>query len=417
MQFIGRIALAKQSTYYVGITMLTALIAFIAIPFFTKVLSPSEYAIAGIFQSLVFIVSLCLELSILTRRAFVISSDKANISDAMIASSLASVIAAIVLCLIIMACWSLFSPLIPLGLGWVLAGIGAATLQTVALTAFALWQMSQAIWKYCVFRVVLSVSYLFIAMLGLYVFSMGWQAIAIAYIVSSVASVAIIVISIRRDYQIILKLSSAKFRVALSYLMQVLPHKLAAAIFLYSGPLLIVYYIDANEGGIYVLAAQLAMINYLIFESIQTAIIPHLMTSAKGEISTTPHAKHIIRDYCAIVILVALAFALVAPVAIEIIFPESYARVPIYIPWMAAAACLHGFTRLIQQMIFISADSYKSISFLSVISAVVYVAATILLLNNMGAIGGGIGLLIGQAFWLLAMAFCRVRQRSSATQS
>lgn len=413
--------LALRSIIYALINIMPSGVALLVMPLITLRIAPAEYGIGGLYLSIITGFLVLMEYSLILRKAYIRHDEGDRLSESLTACILIYALAVALLALLAMLSWERVEGFIPLSRGWILAALATAGMQAVLTLSFALLQIAQRVKHYCLLKLVFTLGYTGYALAGLFVFDMGWQALAFGSVLGTLSSAGVAAWRVRPLFRLRWLPRRAVFAQTLRSALALMPFRLALAIFTYGGVFLVAYAADTEQSGLYLFAFQICNIIALVYDSVLTAIVPTLV--AHHSLSPSgPHAldartrRRMAAGYVLLVCLSSLGLAAVAPFLIGFLFPSAYGAAVPFIAWIACARCFHGINRITQELSFFDTDHFRRIALVSLLCALCYVAATLLLLDRYGGIGAGMGLAAGHGLWLLALLPLRRRRAGHSSR-
>jgi len=393
--------MAVHSAAYLAINILSSAVACVIFPLFTLVLSPAEYGTAGVYLAIIAAVASCLEYGLLVRRTYIQNANPSRLSEEICACVTLYFIATAILSASAFLLWNSISRGIPISRLWLMAALFTGFFQACLSLTFALWQISQFVRTYCSFKILFMLLNVLIALIGLFGFSLGWEALAWASLVPTLLTLSAAAWDAAHRYNLNWRLNVKTIAVTAKSIFALIPYRLSITVFAYAGPILVATYVNIAQSGLYILAFQICTVIGLGYESIISAIIPHVVVSEANPTSLKPVAKTKIMIVCiALVCCMSLFIALLAPPLIRLIFPAAYDGAIPYILWLSLARCFHGINRMAQEIIFFYTPGFSTISIFSLVVSLLYTGITVILLKVFGGIGGCIGLAAGHGLWL-----------------
>lgn len=410
--------LALRSMIYAMINLLPSGVALLVMPFITMKMTPTEYGVSGLYLAIIAGMLSAIEFSLIVRKAYVHHEQGEALSEALSACGAIYTLLIAGLILVAMAAWPLLASFVPLSRGWVLLALVTAGMQSVISLNLSLMQISLRVKLFCTMKLLFTFSYPAVALLCLFVLDMGWQSLAYASLCATVATVLVSGWRLKLAFGLHWVLGRERFVRTFQTILSLTPFRLALAIFTYAGPFLVAYAADTEQSGLYIFAFQICNVIGLVYDSILTAIVPHMVAHhkiSKVDALDVATRRRLASGYILVVIIASLALALLSPLVVGLLFPESYQPALPFIGWIAVARCFHGINRINQELSFFDMDSFRRIAGVSLGAALAYVVVTLTLLRIYGPLGAGMGLAAGHGLWLVALVVAKpwlVRKRS-----
>ena len=406
--------LAWRSMLYVLVNVFPSALGLLILPVVTRVVTPTEYGLFSLYASIITGVLVCLEFSLIIRKAYVKQEDGNALSETLSACLIVySVVLAVVLLPALWA-WDWLTPYKYITRPWLALAIGTAFLQALMTLAYSLWQISQHAKIYCLFKLLFTLSYTSIMLFATFVLEFGWRGMSMSLTMASIITFVLSLYPVFRLYTLRWRFNRARLAQVRRDVLGLMPFRVAVAIFTYGGPFLVAYGTDPRQSGFYMFAYQVCLVIALGYDSILASMLPHLVAPAGSEHAFTPEMRRRnLLYYVGLVGLASLGIAVVGPYVVYWLFPANYAPAAAFIAWLALARFFHGLNRMVQELCFFNTERFRTIAFISLFMSLVYVWLTVVLIREFGSIGGGMGMAAGHALWLAALLIYRAAKNAS----
>ena len=405
-----------HSLTYLGTNVATSLISLLTIPILTHFLSPGQYGEMAIYLAISNGVLWCLELGLPIQRLYVrnhVAPERLS-EDIGIFLGLYFISAIPILTLPFLF-WETITAWAPIDPWLVMAALLNGCFLTYLTLSYGLWLISQCAFRYALFKVCVSILNLALVMLGLFWFSLGWKAVALGSLVSSLVVFLVSLRDILPRFNVKLRLTKEIIGRNLKTICTVIPLNMALAIVGNAGSLLVAYYASISEGGLYLFALQITAAIPLFYDGIASAILPYLVTVNRYATTRPVTRLALVSAYVTSVCLLTALLIFVIPYIIHWFFPASYSMAIPFITWLAIARCLGGISRPIVEMVIYKTDSLKQISGYYFLTSLMYVGVTILLIQHYGAAAAGIGLIFAYITRIVIILPFAVKMRRQKT--
>lgn len=396
--------LAWRSMLYVLVNIFPSALGVLILPIVTRVVTPTEYGLFSLYASIITGLLVCLEFSLIIRKAYVKDMGSESLSETLTACVVIYAAAVGVLLAPALLLWDELTPYKYITRPWLAVALGTAFTQALMTLAFSLWQISQHAKLYCQFKLLFTLSYTLIMLLATFGLGYGWRGMSAALSLASLITLGFGLRPVFRLFTLRWRFNRGRVAQVRRDVLGLLPFRLAVAIFTYGGPFLVAYGTDPRQSGLYMFAYQVCLVIALGYDSILASLLPHLVAAPGSEHAFNAEQRR--RSILYYVLLVGAAcagIALVGPLLVHWLFPKNYAPAVAFIGWLSLARFFHGVNRLVQELCFFNTERFRTIAYLSLCMALGYVWGTVFLIREYGSIGGGMGMAAGHALWLAVL--------------
>lgn len=394
-----------RALIYLGANILNAAIPFLLMPILTRILSPADYGIIGMFNMTLSIFSAFTGLSV--HGAIAIRSFQMEKHE--LAQYISTCIGILLLSTVIMlAVTVLFGDRVAQFVGiptsWLLIAVVLSGVQFIANIQLALWQVKGQAKHFASFQVMQSLINIVISLLLILVAGMAWQGRVLGQVITGgVVSVVAIIWLAKANYLV----SPIKWRQyaddALRFGIPLIPHIIGATMMLVAGRLIITNFLDVASTGIYMVAMQFGMVFGFIGEAFSKAYSPWLYSKLKDESKTSNQLIVGISYFCFISFFVV---SCAVGALIYVLFPyfvgNSFLSARNIVFWLVLGNGFSAMYYVVSGFIFFSSKT-KYISISTVVSGLISLVVTFSLIKPWGILGAGVGFFISQvSMFLLA---------------
>lgn len=211
------------------------------------------------------------------------------------------------------------------------------------------------------------------------------------------AACAVLVAVLRRRGLFRFTFDTAKFREMAAFSLPLVPAQLALFATLYASRLIVNDVATLHEVGLFTFASQIAAITSLATLGINAALAPLIMAHHE-EPSTPPMLARLFEGFTAVAIMLCLLLGLFAPQLIVLIGNPDYFGAGSLVMILAPAAMLSQMY-IFSPGFFLAKKTSHQMA-VSIISAVIGIAANYLLVIRFGIFGAAVGSLIGAGVFL-----------------
>jgi len=390
-------------TYFAS-TLINALVPFLLLPVMTRLMDPSDYGRAAMFQSICYIASTLSGFAMRTplMRFFAISG-RAERRDYLASNMAISGLLAAVTVLACLAAIKPISELTGLSVFWVILAALTGVVTTLSQIYLTVLQTDDRALSYSLFQIGITMANIAISLVLMIACSLSWQGRNLGVVLSTVigAVFAMSVLMWRHDIG----------RVKREYVLDSLtlgaagmPHTFANALISYADRFFLSGAYSMSEVGLYSVSSRLAQGYYFLGSSLNLALSPWAFRQL-GAMKTEKDVRRLITiavRLMALMTVAAVLFYLFVVVVIEVILPAKYAGALLFVPWLMGAAYFNTIYFVVVQPIFF----YRQVRVLS-ISGLFICVSGLAMIYGFSALFGPIGVamgMFGSRFILFAVA-------------
>jgi O-antigen/teichoic acid export membrane protein len=338
-------------------TLIAGLCHVLLILLLGKLLSPEQYGIVAVFQSLVVAFTSLAGLNTLgaaSRRLFDIDGDESEVGALVAASIIVLLITSACIGALVFMLRGTLSSSFQIDRGVAIAALFVASTSVIVQTRQNLWQFRQQSLLAGSVQVLRSITDLLLsAAFLLFVLPGAGGRIAGLMVTTGLLALPSYFLLIRDGLCKFKYLTARHFLDALSFGVPLTPHVLGKFILNYSDRLIIVYLIGLEDAGVYALAAQLALVLELAFASVNNAFAPWLYNELRDEEAGT-RERLVRRTYVAaavIAVICGLAAAL-SVLVLEHITGSAYRDAKLVLLWLILGQSFNAMYLLVTNYLF-----------------------------------------------------------------
>lgn len=386
----------KSVVIYAGTSAIATAIPVFLLPILTRVLSPADYGLVGMFLIYVNIATAVVGLGLngaLSVRYFQDKFDFPTYTSGCIWLTGLT-------CLGAGAVYLLFSGLLQSILNmptqWVLLAICAGGANSILLLRLAIWQAERRAMPFGFLRIVQAGIDIGLSLLLVVVVWQTWQGRAISIAGALMIVGAVSLYSMWRGGYLRRKMDPEMTKDALSFGLPLLPHLLGGLAISFIDRFLVMNLIGLEKLGIYLVAAQIGLILNLIIVSVNRAFAPWLMRLlAQEDGDVRVRIVRVSYLYMAAITVLVAATMAISPWLIRLLAtPDFYAAqqvMPYVVLGTGFTAFYYVFTNYLY---YANRTGWLSIS--TLVSAGIAVCVTYVLVQRNGLVGAGQAYAIGQ---------------------
>ncbi len=373
---------------YTLANILNSAIPFLLLPFLTKYLTPSDYAIVDLFQAAsqfaIAIVGLN-TFSALSR--FYFDENEKSFSE-YVGNSLIVLLGSSIIVFAISLLFNVqFESVLKIPKDWIWLIVLYALSLNIISTLLSIWQVKYKAVKYGTFRIIRTLFDVLLSIGFILILKYNWEGRILGQVIAvCVFSLIALYLMIKSKY-VIFAFKLEKIKKLLSFGSPLILHILGGIIIIYSDRLFIANYIGLESAGMYAVGYQVGMIVYIIQTSFNQAWVPWLFERLKKNIfeDKIKIVKFTYLYFVGILIL-AVCVALFAPLIYKLFVNDSYIKGIEIVVWIAFGFAFDGMYKMVVNYIFYVKKTYI-ISIITFFTAGLNIVLNYFMVTNFGAIG------------------------------
>lgn len=382
---------------YAGTSAAATAIPVLLLPLLTRILSPEDYGLVGMFLIYVNIATALVGLGLngaLSVRYFQKEFDFSAYVNACLRLT-------VLLWLVVSGLYLLLSvlltPMLNMPAPWVLLAIAAAAGNAVLMLRLAIWQVQRRPLPFGLTRIVQAGMDVGLSLLLVLALWQAWQGRAAAIAAALIVIGAVAGLSLWRDGYLLRGIDRAVARDALRFGLPLMPHLLGGLAISFADRFLVSTLLGAETLGIYMVAAQIGLILNLVIVSVNRAFAPWLMRLLiKEDAATNRRIVRVSYLYLgAIAGFVAMIIA-ASPLLIRLLAAPEFHSAQAVLPWVVLGTGFTAFYYTVTNYLFY-ANRTGWLSAGTVVSAVLSLGLSVVLVRANGMVGAGQAFAAGQA--------------------
>ena len=390
--------LIKNSIIYLFSGVLSKAIPFILLPIMTKYLSTEEYGALSIYLIMISIFNAFIGMNIhanISKNYYKVSRDNLALY---IGNILIIIFMTFNVCLILTIVFiNFYDNIFSIPSKWVLVIPFISAMMMINEINVTILRNEQKAIMFGVFEVANSLIKMFLTILFLVVFSLGWYSQVLGMIIGGILFSLIGIVYMRRGGYINIIIDKTKLKSILRISLPLIPHVLGGIIISMSDRLFIEKMVGLDEVGIYSVGYMFGIIVMLFTDSFIKAWSPWFyMNMADPVIST----KRKIVKYTYLYIIAVFGLAVVISSIGKLILPyfvdQKFIGAENYILWIALGYAVHGVYKIFfPYLVHISKTSF--LAFSTIVAAIINLVLNYLFIRSYGAIGAAYATLVSFA--------------------
>jgi O-antigen/teichoic acid export membrane protein len=383
--------LVKDTGIY-GITgLISRAVSIFLIPFYTRVLSPSDYGIIDIIAVVAAIVSITVPLE-MTQAVARFYADGSTLDENKIDVASTGLLFTLFAFLIFTLAWIFFAPWLAIAILGDSSLTGIMRVASLSMFANALYYFvqNQLRWRlepgrYSIVSLFYTVTTIVITIWLVLIFKTGVIGVFWAQTIGGFAGFALGFYFSRSSYKFRFRL--ATFKEMLSFSAPLVPSSIGVFFLTYAQRIIIRAMIGLTALGLYGIGFRIASVVTLLMQAFQGAITPIIYSHYREE-SAPAEIARIFRIFVFFALLVFVAMSLFAREAVMILTAPAYHSVYIFVPFLVADQFLSGMYVFAPGLAIAKKTKYLAV--INVCGAALSVLITILLVCWIGLLGAAI---------------------------
>lgn len=394
---------------YLGANILNAGIPFLLLPVLTRVLTPADYGTLAMFGIVLSVVGAFTGLSVhgaIGVRYF--QMETAALAEYVGACVGILVVSTSVIFLLVALFGEWLSSVSGVPSDWLLVAVILSGFQFLANIRLSLWQVSGEAKKYGAFQITQSLLNATVSLVLILMIGMAWEGRALGQSVAVILFGVIALWWLLKDSLLRYPAGWRKHsRDALTFGIPLIPHVIGGLLIVAADRFIIVRLLDVAHAGIYMVALQVGQALGLITESFNKAYAPWLMKNLTKP--TDSLRISIVRGtyiYFVLVITIAAAFGLLAPMFLNFLVGESFQAAGNVVIYIALGFAFGGCYYMVTNYIFFESKT-KLLALVTFVSGLINIPLMFALTEHNGIVGAGQAFMLTQALsffgtWWLA---------------
>jgi O-antigen/teichoic acid export membrane protein len=409
--------LVKNTSIFTFFNLLNAGIPFLLLPVLTVYLSPADYGIIDIFNSLIMLFTPLVGLSIissLNRYYFEKDTIDFNVFIHTIFVSLIKYGVIFVLCISIIGYllqdWLTNSLEIPTTV-LILAAIYVFFSQITEII-LALWRISYKTIYYGIFRVSKTLIDLGLSLLLIIYLNFNWEGRIIPQLLAAIIFGLVAIFILYKQGSIFngLKFNKGYSKKALAFGVPLIFHSMSGYVIAVSDRFFILYFLGVESTGVYAVAYQIGMVIGLFQNSFNQAWLPYFFESLKK--NSRPRNIKIVKItyvYFVLMIVTVLIFYLLTPFIYKYFIGENFLKGIEVVVWVLLGYAFNGMYKMVVNYLFYLKQT-KTIALYTTMTALLNIVLNYYFIRNNGIIGAAQATTISFLFLFLAILFISSKQ-------
>jgi O-antigen/teichoic acid export membrane protein len=382
---------------YAGTSAVATAIPVLLLPLLTRILSPEDYGLVGMFLIYVNIATALVGLGLNGALSVRYFQQKFNFATYVTACLQLTGLLWVGMSGLYLLLSGLLAPLLKMPGPWMLLAITAAAGNAVLMLRLAIWQAERRPLPFGLTRIAQAGVDVGVSLLLVLALWQGWQGRATAIAAALILIGAVAGVSLWRGGYVLRGFDRAATRDALRFGLPLMPHLLGGMAISFADRFLVSNLLGAETLGIYMVAAQIGLILNLIIVSVNRAFAPWLMRLlVQGNLATNRRIVQVSYLYMgAIAIFVGLTMT-ASPLLIRLLAAPEFHGAQAVLPWVVLGTGFTAFYYTVTNYLFY-ANRTGWLSAGTVASAILSLCLSVLLIQANGMVGAGQAFAAGQA--------------------
>lgn len=396
----------QNTLIFSGASILNRAIPFFLAPIITMYLSPADYGVVASFISLLGVLIVFSGVNsngILAVKFFTLdrASFKLLVGNLMIILIASASVLFVVMW--ILSEW--LSARFSLPITWIMIGLLAAMSMFITNVHLGLWQLEKKARNYAVYTILQTILNIGLSLFLIIVWQMKWEGRIVGIVISLLAFGLLSLLGLYFRGYMTFRYNKLLFTEALAFGLPLIPHNLSGWLRTGVSIVIISDLVDTATAGVYNLGTQFAMIVFFLGNGFTMALMP-VIHEKLANINPAENLKLVRLNYLffAVIIAVAVAVSVAAPLAIGWFFDERYHDAVPFIPLLSFSFAFFSMYLAVVSYLM----HYKktvALSIISTASGLINAGLCYWLVGAIGAIGAAQASLVSFAFMFFVVLF------------
>lgn len=378
----------KNSSIYLGSSIINKMIPFLLLPIMTKYLSPEEYGILSIYLILISFYSAFIGMAIQTnisKNFFKLSKENLSL---LVGNILIILTTTFIICLILTYFITFFfDNVFSIPSKWILAIPFISVMMMINEINTTILRNEQRVYMFGLFEISNTLIKMSLTVLFLVVFSLSWYSQVIGTLIGTIVFFFIGLLYMKKRDYISMDFNKEKIKSILNISLPLIPHVLGGIVIAMSDRLFIEKMVSLEAVGIYSVGYMFGMVVMLFSDAFIKAWGPWFYKNLKNP---TDEKKRKIVKYSYIYIIGIFVLAVLISLVAELIVPyfvdEKFYNAKEFILWIALGYAVHGVYKIFfPYLVHISRTSFLAFSTLT--AAIINLLLNYFFIKYYGAIG------------------------------
>ncbi len=391
-------AVIKNTTIYLGVSMFQSLMSFLLLPLYTSLLDETQFGLASLINSvagLLVILFIFGSQSVVSRLYFEYKDDAEKLKRFLGTVFLSKIVWNICLALILILCRSIIFPLIAKGVEfypYLLIALGIGFFSSIFTIYQTLQQTKQEGIKYALVQVAYLVINNGISVLLLTVFKMKAEGIVMGTLIADVLMTTFVFYKLRK--QIVLRIDKEIVKEAFSFSWPIFFNALFVWGMASVNRLILNGLVSIEIVGVYTIGFTIATIVNMVTVALNRSYTPWFFSRMKEERRDNTEIVRFSEFIILVYAIIALGLSLFSPEIVKIFLSDSYLEAWKIIPFLAFGYVFNGLYFFFQNIFNFEKKAIKYIPLYTLLAALINIGLSYLLIPSFGMIGSAIASLI-----------------------
>ncbi|MFA6129456.1 MAG: oligosaccharide flippase family protein [Candidatus Omnitrophota bacterium] len=407
-------ALIRNSSIYLGSNLINSVIPFLLLPVLTRYLSPSDYAIVAMFQILSSLLFPVISLSVQGAVTIKYFDKDRIILPRYIGNCLFIICFNTLIMGFLFYCFGSFISGISLfPLTWLWSPLLFAFAQTLVMLVLTLWIVQSKAISHTLFQILMSFLNVMFTIFFVVALKKNWEGRIEAQLITTVIFAFLSLIYLCKKRLVDFTFNFGYIKNALRYGVPLIPHEIGGLLMMYIDRFLLMNMKGAADTGVYTVAFQIASIFGIMVHSFHKAYVPWLFEKIKtNDFLVKLKIVKLTYLYFVVVLIMAVAYSLIASWALKFIVGKNFTGAGIYIIWFTIGSAFIGMYYMVSTYLLFAEKTYVlglATFFITVLNSIL----TFFLIKVNGVLGAAQSALITNLFyfalvWFLSSKFYKM---------
>lgn len=408
----GSRSLFQNAAVYSFSNVLTAVIPFLLLPIFTRVLLPEEYGVLAMFGAVLAILGAFTGLSVhgAVNVRFI---DRESLDfPRYVGSCLCVLLISTVLTLGVVTLFLVpLSEFSAIPTGWLLIAVLVSGCNFLIQVRLAIWLMAKKPVAYGIFQICLSLLNMGLSLLFVLALKYGYEGRLLGQSIAIAGLALVALFSMWKDKWLTFQPSWCYMREALAFGVPLVPHVIGGVLLAAVDRFIIKERLGLESAGIYMVALQMGMGMGLFTDAFNKAFVPWLYEQLKA--GTSDSKRCIVKgtwSYFFVVLVVAGVVALLSYWVVLLIAGPAYVGASTALAWIALGNAFSGMYLMVTNYFFYMRQT-KVLAWVTLLAGGIGVLLTWVLTPVLGIKGAGVSFAIAMCLrffmtWALSQRVC-----------
>ncbi|MFH4490934.1 oligosaccharide flippase family protein [Vibrio diabolicus] len=398
-KFRNRASPANEAFIYLAANILSSALPFLLLPVLTRYLTPEQYGEVAMFQVLVGVLAAFVGVNVNGALVRYYYQSKDNEIAGYISSCVFILITSTALTfLIFKIAQDYIVEIIGLSKEFLYIALAVSFFSFIFKIRLSQYQVRKSATKYGGLQILNSLLAVFISLVLVVCYGLAAEGRIYGIFFASVLIGVVAALLLYNDRLFAFdRVKAAYFYDALSYGVKIIPHVLGIFLLSSFDRFVIASNLGLRDAGIYMSAAQIAIVMNMVFDGINKAYVPWLFSVLKGD--SKVNKLKIIR-FTKIYVMLLITFVplsyFISPYLGAIVLGSEFSEAADILKWIVIAQCFSGIYMIFTNFIIFEKRT-GSLSLITISTGMIHILLSVLLINEVGIYGVAYSLILAMS--------------------